>query len=138
MTRFLLFLALCLALVGCPKGGDPSPSPDTVTSGPSDEMMLNVAVLEPIADKELSDFFTQFAVMVENDADSKIMTSTGHLRSVLADGGVFRFHSEKKGMYPTLGDDITTVLDTVLTRKNGPFDRSVAVDMLKAIGMALK
>lgn len=138
MTRFLLFLALCFALAGCPKGGGPSPSPDTVISGPSDEMKENVAILEPIKEPELADFFDQFAVVVEEDADSKIIATTGQLRAVYSDGGVLRFHKSLKGKYPTLGNDVDNVFFTVLGKQNGPFERTVAVDMLRAIAWAVR
>lgn len=131
----LLLLLLCS---GCPKGGDlPSPAPVAVQVRA--DFVQYVTPLEPISEPKLAQFYIDFAELLERDADSKIIATTGVFRQTNMAAGQLAFQKTGlQGKYPQLSFDLTAAFNAAIGTKDGPLDREAAIEMLKAVGKALQ
>lgn len=137
MKKLPILLLLLVLCSGCPKGGDlPSPSP-TVTV--RSEWKQYIDPIEPISEPNLAQFYFDFADLLERDADSKIIGTTGVFRTTNINAGRLAFQKTGlQGKYPQLSFDLEAAFNAALGTKDGPLDRNAAIEMLRAVGKALQ
>lgn len=148
----LLPLLLLIFLLGCPKGGDPSPGPPVPPvpvpapgNVPSAEMQQIVSQMVPISEPGLAEYCGDFADVLERDTE--VVKTVQQVSLANAKAGQLVFQKTGRQSNPVLASQMEAAVVAAVGKQNvgvdtehqpGVTKRKRLVEVFRAMEWALK